>query len=79
MAHPFELFWENGDCAGNYRSKAEALQAVGAMVDRANGEAAFSELVLAKIDEDGRAVRLAEGEELAALAKLRSAGLRRPA
>jgi hypothetical protein len=79
MAHPFELFWEDGGSAGNYRSEAEALQAVGAMVDRANGEAAFSELVLAKIDEDGRAVRLAEGEELAALAKLRSAGLRRPA
>jgi len=79
MTYPFELFWEDGNSAGNYRSEAEALQAVGAMVDRAKGEAGISELVLAKTDKDGRVVRLAEGSELATLARHRSGGLRRTA
>ncbi|MHB8619234.1 MAG: hypothetical protein ACYDAG_06665 [Chloroflexota bacterium] len=79
MLYPFELFWVNGDSAGDYRTEADALQAVVAMIERGGAKSAVDELVLAKVEENGDVIRLAEGQELAASAKRTAASMRRTA
>ncbi|MDQ3700170.1 MAG: hypothetical protein M3442_04525 [Chloroflexota bacterium] len=64
----FEL-WEidSGNAAGEYRTEAEALAAVQAMID-ARGRGAAESFLLARTNARGRSSPIAQGAALVALA-----------